>query len=121
VVTAADISKVDQRIRDAVNGTVRADGFAVNNEIDEGPRRTRVDARGDAEDKSRDAGEMVDKVLKHFDDALKMHADALTRRMDDIEEKMKRADRKRRGDEGEGEDKDKDGIKITQIDLAELR
>jgi hypothetical protein len=97
VVTAADISKVDQRIRDAVNGTVRADGFAANNEIDYGSRRKRPDVRADA-----DSGELVDKVLRHFDDALKMHADALTRRMDAIEEKMKRADKRRKDDESEG-------------------
>jgi hypothetical protein len=96
VVTAAEISKVDQRIRDAVNGTVRADGFAVNNEIDDGSRRRRTDA---------DSGELVDKVLRHFDDALRMHCDAINKRMDALEEKYtKRADKRHDGHFDEGEE-----------------
>jgi hypothetical protein len=55
---------------------------------------------------------MVDKVLRHFDEALRMHADALTKRMDAIEAKFKRRkdshfdEGEEREEREEGEDKD---------------
>jgi hypothetical protein len=102
VVTAAEIAAMDGRIKAAMSAGTFADSFASNNEIDDGRRRR--DVRADGED----SGQLVDKVLKHFDDALKMHCDAINKRMDAIEEKyMKRADKKRKDshfDEGEEEE-----------------
>jgi hypothetical protein len=107
IVTAAEISAIDARIKAAVTGGTFADGFARNDEIDDGSRRRR-DVRADGED----SGQLVDKVLRHFDEALRMHADALTKRMDAIEAKFKKRkdghfDEEREEGE-EGEDKDRE-------------
>jgi hypothetical protein len=91
VVTAGEIAAMDQRIRTAMSTVTFADSFASNNEIDDGRRRR--DVRADGED----SGQLVDKVLKHFDDALRMHADALNKRMDAMESEY-RKDRAKRKD-----------------------
>jgi hypothetical protein len=107
VVTAEDIAAVDARIKAAVSGGAYADGLARHDDetgTPTDPYLRKQTTEGNVNKGDADAGQLVDKVLQHFDAALKMHADALTRRMDDLEEKMKRADKRRDGHFDEGEE-----------------
>jgi hypothetical protein len=84
VITAAEIASIDRRIKAAVTGGTFGDAFAPNNEVDDGSRRRR-DVRADA-----DSGELVDKVLKHFDDAMKAFTTGINKRMDDLEQRYEK-------------------------------
>jgi hypothetical protein len=104
VVTAADIAAVDAQIKAAGSGGAYADALARHDDETGTPTDPllRKQTEGTMKD---DAGQMVDRVLKHFDDALRMHCDAINKRMDAMEAEY-RKDRGKRGkdshfDEGE--------------------
>jgi hypothetical protein len=97
VISAAEIAAMDRRIKAAVTGGTFADALARHD--DESDPHLRKQTEGTVTDKRQDeSGQMVDKILKHFDDALKMHADALNKRMDSMEEQYRKDRAKRKAD-----------------------
>jgi hypothetical protein len=101
IVTRGEIAAMDARIRAAVTGGSFGDALVSYDDENDPHLHKQTEGRPMA-----DAGQLVDKVLKHFDDALKLHCDSLNKRMDSLESRFKR----RRGDEnGEGLEEREEG------------